>query len=124
MNNKKPYNRVDRVGSQILDILSSILIKYIDLSNLGFITFTYVRISPDLRNAKVFYSVLDSKKTDEEINIAINQKRKAFKKYMGPQLQLKSTPDLRFYRDESILYEDKINQMLLQLNITEEKDDS
>lgn len=124
MNNKKPYNRVDRVGSQILDILSSILIKYIDLSNLGFITFTYVRISPDLRNAKVFYSVLDSKKTDEEINIAINQKRKAFKKYMGPQLQLKSTPDLRFYRDESILYEDKINHMLLQLNITEEKDDS
>jgi len=124
LNNKKPYNRVDRVGSQILDILSSILIKYIDLSNLGFITFTYVRISPDLRNAKVFYSVLDSKKTDEEINIAINQKRKAFKKYMGPQLQLKSTPDLRFYRDESILYEDKINHMLLQLNITEEKDDS
>ena len=124
MNNKKPYNRVDRVGNQILDILSSILIKYIDLSNLGFITFTYVRVSPDLRNAKVFYSILDSKKTDEEINIAINQKRKAFKKYMGPQLQLKSTPDLRFYRDESILYENKINQMLLKLNISEDKDDS
>ncbi len=124
MNNKKPYNRVDRVGNQILDILSSILIKYIDLSNLGFITFTYVRVSPDLKNAKVFYSILDSKKTDEEINIAINQKRKAFKKYMGPQLQLKSTPDLRFYRDESILYENKINQMLLKLNISEDKDDS
>tara|TARA_B000000557_G_scaffold182428_1_gene149061 strand:+ start:1471 stop:1845 length:375 start_codon:yes stop_codon:yes gene_type:complete len=124
LNNKKPYNRVDRVGNQILDILSSILIKYIDLSNLGFITFTYVRVSPDLKNAKVFYSILDSKKTDEEINIAINQKRKAFKKYMGPQLQLKSTPDLRFYRDESILYENKINQMLLKLNISEDKDDS
>ena len=124
MNNKKPYNRVDRVGNQILDILSSILIKYIDLSNLGFITFTYVRVSPDLKNAKVFYSILDSKKTDEEINIAINQKRKAFKKYMGPQLQLKSTPDLRFFRDESILYENKINQMLLKLNISEDKDDS
>ena len=124
MNNKKPYNRVDRVGNQILDILSSILIKYIDLSNLGFITFTYVRVSPDLKNAKVFYSILDSKKTDEEVNIAINQKRKAFKKYMGPQLQLKSTPDLRFFRDESILYENKINQMLLKLNISEDKDDS
>ena len=115
---------MDRVGNQILDILSGILIKYIDLSHLGFITFTLVQVSPDLRNAKVFYSVLGRKKTDKEIDIVINQRRKAFKKYMGPQLHLKSTPDLRFYKDESIIYEDKINQMLHELDISEESDDS
>jgi len=115
---------VDRVGNQILDILSGILIKYIDLSHLGFITFTLVQVSPDLRNAKVFYSVLGRKKTDKEIDIAINQRRKAFKKYMGPELHLKSTPDLRFYKDESILYEDKINQMLHELDISDKGDDS
>jgi len=124
LNNKKPYNRVDRVGNQILDILSGILIKYIDLSHLGFITFTLVQVSPDLRNAKVFYSVLGRKKTDKEIDIAINQRRKAFKKYMGPELHLKSTPDLRFYKDESIIYEDKINQMLHELDILDKSDDS
>ena len=69
-------------------------------------------ISPDLRSAKVFYSVLERKKTDEEINIEINKRRKAFKKYMSPELQLKNTPELRFYHDESFIYGKKINQLL------------
>ena len=60
---------MDRVANQVLDILCGILTKNIDLSQLGFVTFTHVDISPDLRSAKVFYSVLGRKKSDEEINI-------------------------------------------------------
>ena len=123
MNKNKPYNRTDRVGNQVLDILSGILIKNINLSHLGFISFTKVDIAPDLHSAKVYYSVLGRKKTDKEIDIAINQKRKAFKKYMGPELHLKCIPDLRFYHDESLIYEDKINKILHDVDIPEEKDD-
>ena len=103
---------MDRVANQILDILCGILLKNIDLSQLGFVTFTHVDISPDLQSAKIFYSVLGRKKSDEEINIEINKRRKAFKKYMSPELQLKSTPELRFYHDESFTYGEKINQLL------------
>ena len=117
MNSNKPYNRMDRVANQVLDILCGILTKNIDLSQLGFVTFTHVDISPDLRSAKVFYSVLGRKKTDEEINIEINKRRKAFKKYMSPELQLKSTPELRFYHDESFIYGEKINQLLKDTGI-------
>ena len=53
----------------------------------------------------------------EEINIEINKRRKAFKKYMSPELQLKSTPDLRFYHDESFIYGKKINQLLKDAGI-------
>ena len=108
---------MDRVANQVLDILCGILTKNIDLSQLGFVTFTHVDISPDLRSAKVFYSVLGRKKSDEEINIAINKRRKAFKKYMSPELQLKSTPELRFYHDESLIYGEKINQLLKDAGI-------
>ncbi len=117
MNSNKPYNRMDRVANQILDILCGILTKNIDLSQLGFVTFTHVDISPDLRYAKVFYSVLGRKKTDEEINIEINKRRKAFKKYMSPELQLKCTPELRFYHDESFIYGKKINELLKDARI-------
>ncbi|MBL7014684.1 MAG: ribosome-binding factor A, partial [Candidatus Marinimicrobia bacterium] len=54
MKSKKPYKRTDRVGNQILSILGDVLIKYIDLSHIGFVTFTHVDIAPDLRTAKVF----------------------------------------------------------------------
>jgi len=115
---------MDRVGNQVLDILGGILTKNINLSHLGFVTFTSVDVAPDLRTAKVFYSVLGRKKSDKEINIAINQKRKAFKKFMGPELHLKNIPDLHFYYDESIVYGDKINKLLHRLNLRKDVDDS
>ena len=112
MNSNKPYKRVDRINRQILDILSDILIKNIDLSHLGFITFTSVDVAPDLRTAKVFYSILSSNLPDSKIEIEINKKQKAFKKFMSPQLSLRYTPDIRFILDESLAYSEKIDNLL------------
>ena len=112
MNSKKPYNRVDRINRQILNILSDILIKNIDLSYLGFVTFTNVDVAPDLRTAKVFYSVLSGKFPNSKVDIEINKKRKAFKKFMSPQLSLRYTPDIRFILDETLVYSEKIDTLL------------
>ena len=112
MNSNKPYKRVDRLNKQILDILSNILIKNIDLSYLGFITFTSVDVAPDLRTAKVFYSILSGNLSDSKIEIEINKKQKAFKKFMSPQLSLRYTPDIRFILDESLAYSEKIDNLL------------
>ena len=115
---------MDRVSNQVLDVLSGILIKNIDLSYLGFVTFSDVDVAPDLRSAKVYYSVLGRKKSDQEINIEINKKRKAFKKYMSPELRFKHVPDLRFYLDESFTYGDKINKLFHEINKHKRKNDS
>jgi len=112
LNSNKPYKRVDRINRQILDILSDILIKNIDLSYLGFITFTSVDVAPDLRTAKVFYSILSGNLSDSKIEIEINKKQKAFKKFMSPQLSLRYTPDIRFILDESLAYSEKIDNLL------------
>ena len=116
MNSKKPYKRVDRINRQILDILSDILIKNIDLSYLGFITFTDVDVAPDLRTAKVFYSVLSGKFPDAKVEVEINKKQKAFKKFMSPQLTLRYTPDIRFILDETLAYSEKIDNLLKDQN--------
>ena len=109
MNQNRPYKRVDRINGQVLEILGSILIKHIDLNYLGFITFTKVDISPDLRHARVHYSVLNGKFPKEKIDIEINSKRKAFKKFLSPELSLKNIPDLRFYFDDTLEYSDSLN---------------
>ena len=112
MNLNKPYKRVDRINRQILDILSDILIKNIDLSYLGFITFTSVDVAPDLRTAKVFYSVFSGKLPDSKVDVEINKKQKAFKKFMSPQISLRYTPDIRFILDETLAYSEKIDNLL------------
>ena len=112
MNVNKPYSRSERVEKQILDIMCSIMAKSIDLSYLGFVTFTKVDISPDLKNAKIFYSVINQKFSDSEINIQINKKQKAFKKYLSPELNLRHIPKVHFYLDETFTYTEKIDRLL------------
>ena len=124
MKSKKPYSRVERVNKQILDILSDILSKNIDLSFLGFVTFVKVDVSPDLKTANVFFSVLNPKFSEKDLTIEFNKKRKAFKKFMGPQLQLRSIPDLRFYLDNSLEYGEKIERLIKKSNFKSEKHDS
>jgi len=108
----KPYSRSERVEKQILEIISSIALKNINLSYLGFITFTSVDISPDLKNAKIYYSVLNQKFPDYELDIEINKKQKAFKKYLSPELHLRATPKIRFINDKQFLYQEDIDNLL------------
>ena len=108
----KPYNRSERVEKQILEIISSIAIKNIDLSYLGFITFTDVDISPDLKNAKIFFSVLNQKLPDNELEIEINRKQKAFKKFLSPELHLRNTPKIQFVNDKKYSFQEHIDSLL------------
>ena len=123
MISKKPYNRSERVGKQILDIISSIAVKNIDLSSLGFVTFTKVDISPDLKNAKIYYSVINKKVSEEDLDIALNKKQKAFKKFLGPELHLRTTPKIKFMNDKFFRYQEKIAHLLNQFSDDETPDD-
>ena len=125
MTSNKPYNRSERVEKQLLEIISSIAIKNIDLSSLGFITFTDVDISPDLKNAKIFFSVLNQKLPDKELEVEINRKQKAFKKFLSPQLSLRTTPKIKFVNDKKLSFQEKIDSLLkdsrLDQNISDNK---
>ncbi len=116
MDHNKPYDRIERVNNQILDILGDILIKYIDLSHLGFVTFTKIYVSRDLRIAKVYYSVLNQRLKKNQLNVEINKFRKPFKKYLGPQLRMKHTPDLRFYFDDTYEYTEYVSKLINKLD--------
>ena len=119
MNHNKPYDRIDRINKQILDILSGILNKYIDLNYLGFVTFTKVDVSRDLRIAKVFYSVFNQTISKDKLDIEINKHRKPFKKYMGPELSMKHTPDLKFYFDDTFEYTEYVASLMKNIDISD-----
>ena len=125
MTSNKPYSRSERVEKQILEIISSIAIKNIDLSSLGFITFTDVDISPDLKNAKIFFSVLNQKLPDDELEIKINRMQKAFKKFLSPELHLRTPPKIQFVNDKKLSFQEKISDLLkdntLNQNISDNK---
>ena len=111
MRSVRPYKRTDRVASELLHILGEIQTQYIDLSNLGFVTFTYVSISTDLKNAKIFFSVVNNKKPVDKVELELNSKAKAFRKYLGQNLRIKFTPQLKFFYDDTNSYIQKIENI-------------
>ena len=124
MTSNKPYTRSERVEKQLLDIISSIALKNIDLSSLGFVTFTDVDISPDLKNAKIFFSVLNQKLPDDKLEIEINRKQKAFKKFLSPELHLRTTPNIKFVIDNKLSYQEKIDSLLKDTALDQNKSDN
>ena len=83
---------------------------------MGFVTFTKIDVSRDLRLAKVFYSVINPTMPLEKINIEMNKHRKPFKKYMGPELSIKNTPDLKFYYDNTFEYTEYVSSLMRNID--------
>jgi len=112
---ERPFKRKDRVANEIQHILGKIQTQYIDLSDLGLITFSRVTISPDLKHAKVFFSVLNKKIPIDKIQIEMDNRAKSFRKYLGQELRIKFTPELKFFYDETVAYTQKIDTIFQKL---------
>ncbi len=83
------------------------------------ITVTEVRMSPDLRHATCFVEPLgagvDAAPTtghEDEIIKALNTHARFLRGRLGPKLDMKFTPDLRFRHDESFDAAERMNRLL------------
>ena len=112
---ERPFKRKERVANEIQHILGKIQTQYIDLSDLGLITFSRVTISSDLKHAKVFFSVLNKKIPIDKIQIEMDNRAKSFRKYLGQELRIKFTPELKFFYDETVEYSQKIDTIFQKL---------
>ena len=115
MRSERPYKRTDRVANEIQYILGQVQTQFIDLSDLGFITFSTVTVSSDLKNAKVFFSVFQKKKSIPVIESEMNAKAKAFRKYLGQELRIKYTPQIKFFYDDTVSYAQKLDTIFHDL---------
>ena len=89
---------------------------------IGFVTITAVDVSPDLRSAKVFYTVIG----DEEARVATAAGLKSSSGYirqqLGKQLHLKYIPELTFVYDSSVEYGNRIENLLREINPSDDPD--
>jgi len=109
---EKPYKRTERIEHQILEIFGEIVTKHINLSHLGFVTFTKAQITTDFRHAKIFFSVIKPRIDIEDIIIGMNKLRGPFRKYLAPELHIKNIPELHFCYDESLEYTESIDKLI------------
>jgi ribosome-binding factor A len=110
-------HRPDRVGEQIRDELSTLLGRgAVHDPGIGFITLTRVKVSPDLQQARVFYTSMGDEKARKETAKALTRATPFLRRRIGAVLSLRRVPELEFRFDESIGHQDRIERILRDLH--------
>ena len=107
--------RLDRVNQLIKEEISLLLQRELKDPRLGFVTVTEVETSKDLRNAKVFVSVLGDDAKWKGSMAALESARGFVRKWLREHLELRVTPELDFRPDHSLEHAAKIQSLLKQV---------
>ena len=108
----KPFARSDRVGCQIQKVLSDILLKRVKDPRLKSASITGVKMSRDLRIARVYFITSDNKNTVGKTIEGFKSALGYVKYKLAAELGLRYMPELRFYYDESFEYGVHIDNIL------------
>jgi len=110
-------HRPDRVGDQIRQEISELLSRgAVHDPGIGFITLTRVKVSADLQVARVFYTSMGDPTARRETEKALERATPFFRRQVGSRLNLRRVPEIEFRFDESIGYQDRIEQILRDLH--------
>jgi ribosome-binding factor A len=93
--------RMRRVNAAVKEVLSEALGELKD-PRIGFVTITAVETSPDLRNARVFVSVLGSEEAREQTLQGLSAAHGILQAHVARELRMKRTPQLAFEYDPSV----------------------
>ncbi len=106
--------RTSRVSEEFREILAEEIPRLKD-PRVGFVTILRVRVTPDLRHARVTYTALGDEKERRATAAALRSARGHLRKVIGHQVRLKVLPDLEFEEDDTIETMDRIEQLLRNL---------
>src|SRR5580658_2453890 len=91
--------RALKLGDRIAQIVAEMLERRIKDPRLGFVTVTEAKITGDLREATVFYTVYGTDEQIAESAAALASATGLIRSEVGKQTGLKHTPSLAFVHD-------------------------
>jgi ribosome-binding factor A len=107
--------RPTRVGEQIREDLTDLLAREVHDPGIGFITITRVDVTPDLQNARAYYTTLGDERARKESKRALERATPFLRRQLGRRLRLRRIPELQFFFDESIERLDRVERILQEI---------
>jgi ribosome-binding factor A len=113
--------RIEKVESLIKEEISLIFLRKLQDPAFGFLTVTNVKLSPDLRIAKVYISVFEKEKRESSL-----EKVKLVSGYIRSELaskiRIKFIPELKFFIDDTLDYVEKIEGLIKKIHKDDNKE--
>jgi ribosome-binding factor A len=112
-------HRMLRVNEVVKRELSGIIAREINFEG-ALVSINHVDVASDLKNARVFVSVLGAEKP-ESVMTKLEEHRPAFQAELARRVTMKFTPHLLFHLDESIARGSRVVEILQQIDSDTEK---
>lgn len=112
--------RTRQVGDLLREELDDIIRQDVKDPRVGFFTITRVEVSPDLRSATAYVSVLGTDEERKGTFAALKSASGYIRRQLKPRLRMRQIPEIAFFDDRSMEYAQTISTAISQLK----KDDS
>ncbi len=108
--------RAEQVASVIKEEIGILLTREFNDPSYGLLTVTDVRMSADLKIAKVYVSILGNADVRERMMKVLDEKKPGIRRIVGSHIRLKFTPEIHFYLDDTLDRVERINNLIKQIH--------
>src|SRR5262245_37119367 len=108
-------SRPDRVADQIRGELAELLAREVHDPGIGFVTITRVKVSPDLQQARVYYTLIGDDRAKRDTERALERAKPFLRRQIGSRIRLRRVPELSFEFDRSVEHQDRVEQLLMEI---------
>ena len=109
------YQRSDRVSDLLVELIAELLRKEIRDPRLGAVTITAAKVTKDLRQARIYFSLLGRREDKQAAQAGLESATGFMRSKIGKQLNLRFVPTLEFFYDETPDEAQRIEDLLKQV---------
>lgn len=117
------FKRAQRVAERIMSEVSDILIREVSDPRIKQMTITGVKLSDDLRTAKIYFVEMGQDTCRSETQKALEKATGFLRRELAKRLELRYVPAIVFYADPSFAYGSRIDTIFAQIHEQEVADD-
>ncbi|HEX9653410.1 MAG TPA: 30S ribosome-binding factor RbfA [bacterium] len=110
------FKRSQRVAEVLRHEISQIITQELKDPNIGITTITAIKLTDDLKLAKIYLSILGNQEVREKGMQALERAKTWIRAELGRRIDLKFVPELKFFYDETLDYAEKIETLLKKIH--------
>jgi ribosome-binding factor A len=108
------HARARKLAERIKVLVAEALERAVKDPDLGFVTITDVKVTPDLQHAKIFYTVFGSEAEKQQTTEIIDNNKGLIRREVGRGLSIRLTPTIEFISDEIPVIAAHLNDLLTE----------
>lgn len=116
MSNQRGFERSDRVSQQIHEVVARLFLREINDPRLEKVEIVDVDLTPDLRNAHIYYLIREVEEPPKDVKKALTGVTGYVQSQLADRMDLRVVPEVQFFFDESTIRGQRMDALLSNLD--------